>query len=136
MTAGVIGHWANRVGYVGKVEYVIEDGDDGVEMQAALKRLYASAEQRAHTRMAAHPRLAPKGNVRGLEASDFVAWHWNKYYEESVKTDARRPRKDLVAFLDHTPKNKVLVYLYTGRDLEQFLLDNGCSRVPPPVEAE
>jgi len=132
MVAGAIGHWANESRYGGKVAYIIEDGDDGDEMAAALKGVYKNDKQRTHTRMAAPPLVVPKGAARGLEAADLMAWHWNKFYAESVLRTKREARKDFAAFVDFTrAQRKIDVFLYEGDKLERFLIENGCSRRVP-----
>jgi hypothetical protein len=41
-----------------------------------------------------------KLSARGLEAADFVAWHWNKHYMDKIREGQNdKPRKDFEAFL-------------------------------------
>src|SRR5262249_28483533 len=52
-------------------------------------------------------RTASKGSARGLEAADFAAWHWNKYYMDKVRLGQKdRPRRDFAAFVD-AAENKI-----------------------------
>jgi hypothetical protein len=48
--------------------------------------------------------MVDKGTARGLEASDFVAWHWNKHYIEKLKLGDEVPRKDFAAFMKLSEK--------------------------------
>jgi hypothetical protein len=53
---------------------------------------------------------ADKGTARGLEAADFVAWHWNKYYWDKVRSGRHdNPRKDFAALVAAS-KNKYIQY--------------------------
>jgi hypothetical protein len=130
VTAAAIGHWSNRVRFGGKVAYIIEDGDDGIEMETSLRRLYDHPARRDHSRMAAPPVRVPKGNAKGLEASDFLAWHWNKFYVDSVAAmNPRKVRNDFAAFVKFRPE-RVQINFFTGEHLERFLAENGCVRTP------
>jgi hypothetical protein len=133
MIAGTIGHWANRSGYHGEIAYVIEYGDDGLEMEHGLRKLYDAPAQRAHTRMSGYPVVASKGRARGLEVSDFIAWHWNKFYVEqmaAVGPKRRGVRRDFAAFTQ-MPETHLDVHLVTGQVLEKFLIENGCTKGEP-----
>jgi hypothetical protein len=67
-----------------------------------------------------------KGKARGLEAADFVAWHWNKYYMDKLRLgDGMNPRKDFRAFADATA-GKFKQIFATGDALKYFF-----SLVPP-----
>ena len=59
-----------------------------------------------------------KGLARGLEAADCVAWHWNKYYMDSERTErVRPPRKDFL-FLVNAAKGKCGCIFASGDDLK------------------
>src|SRR5260370_1626883 len=61
-----------------------------------------------------------KGIARGTEASDFVAWHWNKYYMDKIrKGDAENPRKDFAALVAASEKKIRYIFL-TGDYLLLF----------------
>jgi hypothetical protein len=60
-----------------------------------------------------------KGAERGLEASDFVAWHWNKHYMDRFKRGDDRPRKDFAAFMK-LAENKVSTSFVTDDRLKEF----------------
>jgi hypothetical protein len=98
--------------------YFMESGD---EDQAEVLR--AVEEMRTHENTARHIKTTSfttvdKGLAKGLEAADYVAWHWNKYYMDSeTAVKPRFPRKDFVSFVDATRgKNK---YIFaTGDDLK------------------
>lgn len=98
--------------------YFMESGDEGEsEVMRAIEGM------RAHEKTAKHIRVASfttvdKGQARGLEAADCVAWHWNKYYMDSERADrVRRPRKDFL-FLTEAAKGKCQCIFATGDDLK------------------
>lgn len=63
---------------------------------------------------------AQKGIARGLEAADFAAWHWNKYYMDKVRTGRQmEPRKDFAAFANIT-QGKLQYIFATGDKLKYF----------------
>lgn len=83
--------------------------------------------KRKHCRLASFS-FVEKGKARGLEASDFVAWQWNKYYADTLAVyPPRNIRKDVNKFLQLTD-DKLKVYLFTGAGLERVLLEHGCTR--------
>lgn len=129
MTIGMIGHWADAAGYEGEIAYFFEDGDSP-QFEDGLVSSYRNDKQRAHGRMAGRPVPVKKGKARGLEAADFLAWHWNKFYVDtySVANTPRRPRADLRALLDtvRLGNKRVHTHLVTGPSLRTFLTDNGC----------
>jgi hypothetical protein len=98
---GGIGHWANKAGYRGDIAYFFETGDeDEAEVSDAFRKLYDKPDQRRHCRMASTPIGVPKGSARGLEVADFLAWHWNKYYVDTLSTHPPRDtRKDISALI-------------------------------------
>lgn len=67
-----------------------------------------------------------KGKARGLEAADFIAWQWNKWYMDKLRLgDGMNPRKDFRAFADATA-GKFRQIFATGDALKYFF-----SLVPP-----
>jgi hypothetical protein len=67
-----------------------------------------------------------KGKARGLEAADFAAWHWNKWYMDKLrKGNGLNPRKDFFAFAEATA-GKFRTIFATGDKLKYFF-----SLVPP-----
>ena len=132
MTASVIGYWSNRTNYKGPIAYVIEAGDDGREMERALRKMFDDPTNREHTRMAGYPTVVEKGRARGLEVSDFIAWHWNKFYVDSLATHTPRDmRKDIASLVKmlNMKQDQIELHLFTGEVLEKFLEVNGCVRV-------
>jgi hypothetical protein len=61
-----------------------------------------------------------KGTIsaRGLEAADFVAWHWNKHYMDRVRNGKGEPRKDFEAFV--RASGRVAHIFATGEKLKFF----------------
>ncbi len=71
---------------------------------------------------------ADKGTVRGLEAADFAAWHWNKYYMDKIRAGKEtEPRKDFEAFAN-IAGDRIYSIFATGATLKYFF-----SLVPPPT---
>jgi hypothetical protein len=61
-----------------------------------------------------------KGAARGLEAADFTAWHWNKYYMDKIRAGKElEPRKDFAAFAN-IAKEKLEYIFATGEKLKYF----------------
>ena len=122
--------WMNKSNVTTPVAYVFEAGDDDeAEVQEALDQFWENPIHRKHLRMATRPIPVQKGQARGLEASDFLAWHWNKFYVDSltVADQPRAMRKDIAALLQMRP-NDVVVHLLSGRALVDALVDQGCTR--------
>lgn len=63
---------------------------------------------------------ADKGTARGLEAADFAAWHWNKYYMDKIRAGVKdKPRKDFEAFVN-AAEGKIEYMFLTEADLKYF----------------
>jgi hypothetical protein len=68
-----------------------------------------------------------KGKARGLEAADFSAWHWNKYYMDRLRLgDPHNARKDFMALVSTAEKHRIKTIFATGPMLKYFF-----SLVPP-----
>lgn len=83
--------------------YFMESGDDDQgEVEKAVERM-RSDHVNGTSRVIAVSSFTPvckKLRVRGIEAADFAAWHWNKYYMDKVRIgDGDNPRKDFAAFI-------------------------------------
>jgi hypothetical protein len=111
------------------VAYFIESGDDD---QSHIDQLFKKAKphQKKHWRYASHT-FVEKGQVRGLEVADAFAWHWNKFYAETVAEPVRKMRKDLKELIANNPR-KYKVFLFTANELETFLVEQGCIRKAIP----
>jgi len=132
MMAQSIGHWASREKHEGEISYFYETGEgpEEAEMHKGLLRVYDEPRLRRHSRMASTPVGVGKGNARGLEVADFLAWHWNKYAAETRGADKPRPlRADIKALMEMLGMRgeKIDVRLFTGARLRSFLLANGCT---------
>lgn len=106
--------------------YFMESGDeDEAEIVGTVARMRQEKEFGTGEVIAVNS-FTPvnKGTARGVEAADFVAWHWNKYYMDKVrKGDEDNPRKDFEAFV--SASGKVDYIFATGDKLKYFF-----SRVP------
>ncbi len=138
MAVQSVGFWAKRTNYDGEIAYFYETGDDDeAVIHKLLSQAYFEPDKRAHARMASTPIGVNKGKARGLEVADFLAWHWNKYFADSLAARVSRPlRKDiraLMEFLKIRDESKIDVRLLMGHALEEFLVANGCTRTPKAV---
>ena len=100
--------------------YFREQGDDGEGMvDKAVDTLAHDAEYGPLVRVKSYSKVE-KGQTRGTEASDFVAWHWNKHAVERLGKGLE-PRKDFVAFAKLTElQGKVQSAFITGKKLERY----------------
>ena len=100
--------------------YVRESGDEGEgRVDEAVNRLWHDAEYGPLVRIKSYFTVK-KGQARGTEASDFVAWHWNKHAVERL-AKGLEPRKDFLAFARLTElQGKVSSAFITGPKLDEF----------------
>jgi hypothetical protein len=121
-----LGWWAEECCPNERFAYFRESGDEGEgEVDSAVRGMMNDDPVTSRVlRISSYSSVA-KGVARGLEASDFVAWHWNKYYMDRLrKGEGDKPRKDFAAFVSTSEKKINFIFL-TGADLKYFL-----SRVP------
>jgi hypothetical protein len=106
--------------------YFVESGDGG-DIEKTVERMRGDPTTKAHIRVRSFATV-DKGAARGLEASDFFAWHWNKYYLEKLRIgQGRHPRKDFAAFVG-IANGKVREAFIIGDKLKEFLA------IKPPVQ--
>jgi hypothetical protein len=132
--AMAISHWAKKSHYNGQIAYFFEKGDEEQdEVKHAFDKLFDNPIHRRNLRMAASPIFVEKGAARGLEVADFLAWHWNKYYADTLANyrNPRDMRKDIAALL-HMRPDDVITHLFTGDALESALIEQGCTRKTNP----
>jgi hypothetical protein len=73
--------------------------------------------------------VCKKEKVRGLEAADFVAWHWNKFYMDKVRIgDEETPRKDFAAFIS-VQKQDAVEFIFPTEERLKFYF----SRIPEQI---
>jgi hypothetical protein len=148
MCAGALGHWANRHNYFGSIAYFCEAGqDEQPDANRVFNAMSADDALSRHIRYESHG-FGRKGTIRGLEAADYFAWHWNKLDAETISRGRAHPefrewRRDFRALVFENP-DKYLVYQYTGDRLAEFVRymwhDRGADvqlvRLPPPLRPE
>jgi hypothetical protein len=122
-----VGHLMNTLNQHGRIVYVLETGEEYADGPMTVMK----PERRAFTRYHSHT-YAVKGAARGLEVADCFAWHWNKFYGETLDKPIRAVRKDLLAMIERNPE-KYKVYLFTGERLDRFLIEQGCTRSFKPA---
>lgn len=114
------GFWLSKKKPSEYFAYVRERGDEGEgSVDEVVRRLRNNPEYSSLIRVKSYTTV-DKGEARGTEASDFVAWHWNKHAVERLGKGLE-PRKDFIAFARLTElEGKVQTAFITGRKLEIF----------------
>lgn len=116
------GYWLEKKCPSERFAYFMESGDsDEREVLATVSRMRQDLEMgTAQVIRTASFAALGKGADRGLEAADFAAWHWNKYYMDKMRFgQAAKPRKDLAA-LTAIAKDRVEYIFATGAHLKYF----------------
>jgi len=116
-----MGWWAEKHHFNERFAYFRESGDeDDGEVASTVERMrHGHADTARMIRVSSFIHVN-KGVARGTEASDFVAWHWNKYYMDKIrKGDAENPRKDFAA-LAAASERKIRYIFLTGDYLTFF----------------
>ncbi|HXN26085.1 MAG TPA: hypothetical protein VN902_03125 [Candidatus Acidoferrales bacterium] len=114
-----LGYWLKTTSPTERFSFVQESGDNG---QGTINNM---VEQfRNDPQMGPHVRIASfatrdKGAARGLEASDFVAWHWNKHYMDRIRKNDMAPRKDFAAFMK-IAEARISTAFVSGEKLKYF----------------
>jgi hypothetical protein len=120
-----MGYWAEERFASEKFAYVMESGDeDEYQILETVTNMRRESDTGKLIRVASFT-TADKGQARGTEAADFLAWHWNKYYMDKIRQGLEEfPRKDFAAFIK-AGENQVYSIFLTGELLDYFF-----SRVP------
>ncbi|MGH9716453.1 MAG: hypothetical protein ACRD4R_06975 [Candidatus Acidiferrales bacterium] len=114
-----LGFWRRRECPSQEFKCFYESGDIGeADVAMAVRRLKAMPAIADILRVTSFDPI-DKGRARGLEASDFVAWHWNKHFLDRVKLGDKTLRKDFAAFIKST-ENRVTHGLVSGEKLTEF----------------
>lgn len=121
------GWWALDLGYRDGFACFMESGDaDTAEVVDTVERMKAHGTTGPHIQVKSFTTI-DKGEARGLEAADCLAWHWNKYYMDKMRFGKdTEPRKDFAAMMT-VAEDKTFVSLITGDKLKWIL-----SRAPLP----
>lgn len=110
--------------------YFMETGDpDEIEVLKTVTRMRHDKENgSAEIIKVSSFTPVEKGLAKGLEAADFAAWHWNKYYMDKVRNGKpMEPRKDFRAFANIVDEK--LDFMFTTGEILKYLF----SRVPQSV---
>ena len=98
--------------------YFMESGDtDEGRVLKDVERMKADPETSKVIKVGSFTSI-DKGMARGLEAADFAAWHWNKYYMDKVRNGKEmEPRKDFQVFAN-IAQDKLKYIFATGEKLK------------------
>ena len=123
-----IGWWAEEKCPSERFTYFMESGDaDEGKVAATVSGMRNDPATSKVIRVQAF-NTTGKGAERGLEAADFFAWQWNKYFIDRVRTGRPDdPRKDFAAVVEAS-RNQVSEYRLTEDNLKLFF-----ASVPPEV---
>lgn len=114
-----LGYWLKDISSTERFAYVQESGDEGQgAINDVVEKFRNDPEMGPHVRIASFATVA-KGVARGLEASDFVAWHWNKHYMDRIRKGEMAPRKDFAAFMK-IAEDRVSTAFVSGEKLKYF----------------
>jgi hypothetical protein len=115
------GYWREKTCPSESLAYFMESGDpDSGEIMKAVEGMRQHAKTGPVIKISSFTTV-DKGEANGTDAADFLAWHWNKYYLDKVKTgQPTNPRKDFKAFVDSTARGKINYSSVTGDALRYF----------------
>jgi hypothetical protein len=101
--------------------YIQESGDEKEgQVQEVVRTLRNAPDYSKLIRVKSFT-SAEKGFARGLEAADFLAWHWNKHVIDRLDKGIG-PRKDFAAFANLTEhRGKVKAMFITGEHLDTYI---------------
>jgi hypothetical protein len=103
----------------------MESGDDDESrVLDTVRAMRADAKTGPHLQLDSFLSVK-KGKAKGLEAADFLAWHWNKYYMDTFRQETRGEkgrdiRKDFAAVARLNPE-KMYQTIITAKKLQYFL---------------
>jgi hypothetical protein len=110
------GRWLEERRPTERFAYVQEVDPNAGKIAEAVNRMRLKPDYAKVIRVSSF-NTAAKGEARGVEASDFVGWHWNKHYMDRVSKGESLPRKDFAAFMNLT-EGKVRTAFVTGDNLD------------------
>ena len=116
-----MGWWAEEYHFNERFAYFRESGDDDdAEVASTVERMRVGHADTARMIRVSSFAHVEKGLATGTEASDFVAWHWNKWYMDKVRRgQAQNPRKDFAALVGFAEQKFKYIFL-SGDSLKFF----------------
>ncbi|HXT72395.1 MAG TPA: hypothetical protein VN785_00945 [Candidatus Angelobacter sp.] len=116
-----MGWWAEDHHFSERFEYFRESGDeDDAEVTSSVERMRTEHPDTARLIRISSFTPVEKGMVRGTEAADCIAWHWDKWYMDRVRQgQAQKPRKDFAALV-RSAENKFKYIFLTKEKLKFF----------------
>ena len=118
----VNGYWREDHYRSESFAYVMESGDpDEGEVSGTVEKMRKDYESgTARVIKVSSFTTVNKGVARGLEAADFAAWQWNKYYMDKIRTgNENSSRKDFAAMVS-AARERVEYIFATGEKLKFF----------------
>jgi len=118
----LLGWWAKEIRYHDGFAAFAEGGDpDSGYVDLVVNNMRRDPVAAPHIQLKTFTTVTERGLIRGIEAADFFAWHWNQHYlhrDRIGKGD--RPRKDYEAFA-RMAGDKAQETFLTGWKLKHFL---------------
>jgi hypothetical protein len=116
-----LGWWAEKHRFNERYAYFRESGDeDDAEVASTVEGMRTRDSDTARVIRVSSFAHIEKGIARGTEASDFVAWHWNKWYMDKIRHGKKLdPRKDFHALVDCADHKFKYIFL-SGDSLKYF----------------
>ena len=116
-----IGWWAKDVRHFDGFAYFLESGDDSeAHVGTVIADMKKDPAIGPHIQCRSHT-FVDKGQAKGLETADMVAWHWNKYYVDHLSAANQRDiRKDFAKLL-RISADRIHLYFPTKEKLRFFL---------------
>jgi hypothetical protein len=129
LAMGSVGDWTRQNSRHGRppdgVRYIFEAGHGAQdEAQRFISRIAddpdpGAAELRAYYSYESHG-FQPKPALGALQAADFFAWEWAKFYDETVEQDLRPMRGSLLALLKKKSHRFQATHI-TGEPLRRYM---------------
>jgi len=127
LAMGAVGNWAREhtrhERSLDSVAYIFEAGHGAqCEAQRFMSRIAqdpGAAELYDYYRYGSHA-FQPKPSLAALQAADFFAWEWAKFYDETVEQGLRPMRGSLLALLKRRPHRFQATHI-TGEPLRRYM---------------
>ena len=115
-----MGWWAEDHHFSERFAYFQESGDvDDAAVASSVAMMRTGHPDTARLIRINSFSQIEKGDARGIEAADCIAWHWNKWYMDKVRRGkCQKPRKDFGALVG--PSVNKFKYIFLTGDILKF----------------